>query len=145
MSSSTRNHYIALFTDIERTLGEVHSQTITGVVGFTAGGPVSLCQVGNAFRYVTCELSLNPDQVESEEGLRFELIFLGDLTEIECHQLLTALGALSMSACLGDGHTIDVPNILSNAPFKTVRIKLQSQCEISGHQYGIYEVVPVQG
>jgi len=142
MTTSAANHYEALFADIAKSCGPVDNVTLTGIVGFSAGGPVSMCRVGAA-DYVTCELSLHPEQVESSEGLKFELLSLVGLEEAKCQRLLTAIGTLSMEAVLGDRHTVDVSQIISNAPFSSVQLKLKSRCEIGGRRYGIYAVEPV--
>ena len=141
MSPATRDHYTALFAQITKSFGPEREPTFTGVIGFSAGGPVSMRRVGD--RYVTCELSLYSEQVESAEGLKFELLSLLDLGERDCHRLLTALGALSMSECLGDLHTVDVSHVLPGAPFNEVELQLLSRCEITGHAFGVYGVARV--
>jgi hypothetical protein len=141
MATSTREHYDALFAEIANEFGPVDEATSTGIIGFSAGGPVSMSRVGSGGRYVTCELSLYPEQVESSEGLKFELLALVGLEQDECQRLLTALGALSMSETLGDLHTIDVSQAVESV--SSVQLRLQSQCKISGRGYGVYGVVPV--
>jgi len=141
MSPATREHYTALFAEIAESLGAEREPTFTGMIGFSAGGPVSMRRVGEW--YVTCELSMCAEQVESAEGLKFELLSLLDLGERDCHRLLTALGALSMAECLGDLHTVDVSHVLSAAPFSAVQLQLLSRCKIAGRAYGVYGVAPV--
>lgn len=141
MDTSAREHYAALFAEIANDFGAVDETTVTGIIGFSAGGPVSMSRVGSGERYVTCELSLYPEQVESSEGLKFELLALIDLEQAACQRLLTALGALSMTETLGDLHTIDVSQVVENV--SSVQLHLQSRCEISGRAYGVYRVVRV--
>ena len=141
MDTSAREHYTALFAEITKDYGAVDETTFTGIIGFSAGGPVSMSRVGNGERYVTCELSLYAEQMESSEGLKFELLALVDLEQAECQRLLTALAALSMSEALGDLHTIDVSQVVESV--SSVQLRLQSQCEISGRGYGVYGVVRV--
>ena len=76
----TEQHFESLFNRVSRELGKVDDTASTGIIGFTGGGPVSMCKVGDGAAYVTVELSLNPGQLASAEGLRFELLYRGDLS-----------------------------------------------------------------
>ena len=140
MSTSTRGHYAALFSDLEQRYGPVSETTRTGVIGFSAGGPVSICQMGIEKNFVTCELSLYPEQKLSSQGLRYEFLSRLDLSVEGSHRLLTALGNFSMEAKLGHSHTVDVSAVMPPNTVSTVRLFLVSRCEISGTKYGIYEV-----
>lgn len=73
MAPSTREHYATLFAQLERECGPLSSTTRMPIMGFDSGGPVSIIQVGTGEHYVTCELSLYPEQHRSSEGLKFEL------------------------------------------------------------------------
>jgi hypothetical protein len=64
---------------------------VTSVVGFAGGGPVSLRKLGSTKVYVTCELSLHPQQKPSTDGLRFELLSVGSFDEETCRALFTSL------------------------------------------------------
>ncbi len=57
--------------------------------------------------------------------------------ENQAHTLLTAIGNLSMTISLGDGHTIDVSDI-EGVECEVVKLKLYSQVEIDGEMFGIY-------
>ncbi len=133
-------HYAALFSSVERDFGPAATETLTAVIGFTAGGPVSVCRFGSEPVYVTCELSLNPEQVLSAEGVRFELMSRLPLSEYETQDFLTGLGAFSLEARLGDRHTIDVSAAFPGGGIQVVRLQLYTTCEIGGTKYGIYEV-----
>jgi len=113
---------------------------ISGIVGFSAGGPVSMRQLGDRNHYVTCELSLYPEQVISSEGLKYELLSRLDLNEADSHHLLTALGGLTLEERLGSRHTVDISAILPAAKIGAVKLQLHSRCTISDAEYGIYEV-----
>jgi hypothetical protein len=106
--NATAAHYEALYVDLQGEVGELSRETSTGIVGFGAGGPVSIRSVLGHSIYVTCELSLYPEQVRSSEGERYELFCRLPISESQAQSLLTALGNLSMEAKLGHGHTIDV-------------------------------------
>ena len=135
-------HYRILFAELERRLGKLSEETLTSIVGFNAGGPVSLCEVPRKSVFVSCELSLYPEQVPSAEGLRFEVLSVGCFDLERCRRMFTAIGALSLESQLGDEHTVDLSEVLDDESPLTVRLRLFSRSEIGGNQYGIYEVRP---
>ena len=65
--------YNELFAPLEEKYGELDEDTITSIVGFSAGGPVSLSKIENKKLFVTCELAAYPEQRVSSEGLKFVL------------------------------------------------------------------------
>ena len=67
-------HYEALYEQLQREVGALSNETASGIVGFSAGGPVSMVSVPGKAIYVTCELSLYPEQLPSSEGERYELL-----------------------------------------------------------------------
>jgi len=136
------DHYSVLFREIERVHGDLDPETITSVIGFSAGGPVSLCQVSGKRLYVTCELSQYPEQCLSSEGLNYEFLSLDTFDEPECIKLLSALGNLSMSSELGESHTIDISGVLPSNQVTIVQLRLHSKCTVDSKNYGIYQVVP---
>lgn len=137
---SAQAHYAPLFADIEREFGPVSADTLTGIVGFSAGGPVSMCRVGKGQVYVTCELSLTPGQKRSVQGMQFELLSRLPMSEADTQDFLTSIGSLSLDAKLGDRHTVDVSAVSPSTAVRKIRLKLHTSCEIGGAQYGIYEV-----
>lgn len=137
-----REHYAALFRELEKRHGRLDGITVSAIVGFSAGGPVSLSRIEKKNVYVTCELSLYPQQRPSAEGLKFELLSLGAFDLLTCRALFTAIGNLSMQETLGHDHTIDVRSVLEPAEPPQVRLSLFSQCEIGGDRFGVYRLVP---
>jgi hypothetical protein len=138
-----QQHYVTLFGALEAEYGALDGETITAVIGFSAGGPVSLCERRAARLFVTCELSLYEEQKTSTDGLRFELFCKDDFDEEQARALFTALGALSMEARLGDKHTVDASQIVK-ARTDVVRLTLFSRARIEGAEYGLYRVRPAQ-
>lgn len=134
-------HYQALFGAIQQEHGPLDDETLGSIIGFDAGGPVSLSSIAREALYVTCELSVYPEQVPSTEGLQYELLVRGWLDEADAQALLTALGDLSMREGLGHRHTIDVAGILSVESICVVRLQEYCRTSIAGRPYGIYEVV----
>jgi hypothetical protein len=138
-------HYNQLFRELEAEHGKLDDLTITSIIGFDAGGPVSLSCIASQGLYVTCELSVYPEQLPSAEGLNFELVVRGWLSELVSCELLTALGDLSMSAKLGHGHTIDVSGVMPDRHLGLVRLREYSRATVDGRACGIYEVVDADG
>jgi hypothetical protein len=137
---SAQAHYNSLFASAAREFGAASDMTLTGIIGFSGGGPVSICRLGTGAVYVTCELSLTPDQKESSEGMKFEFLSRLPLSEHDTQNFLTGLGALSLDEELGDMHTIDVSAVSPAPNIRLIRLQLHSSCSINGAQYGIYEV-----
>ena len=133
-------HFELLFEKLEASVGSLGDQTSTGIVGFSAGGPVSVLSVPGESVYVTCELSLYEDQIQSSQGMRYELLSRIPIGEEETHALLTALGNLSMEAKLGHGHTIDVKGLSGVPSLELVSLQQFSSTTIDDQHYGIYEV-----
>ena len=101
------NHYDILFSELTTKFGDIDTDTVTSIIGFSAGGPVSICTISENVICVTCELSEYAEQIESTDGLKYEF-FAKNLEVDTCRTLFTALGNLSMNCELGDLHTIDV-------------------------------------
>lgn len=120
-------HYEALFRELERRHGRLDESTVSAVVGFSAGGPVSLSTIRRKNIYVTCELSLYPEQRASAEGLKFELLSHNAFDLLACRALFTA---------------IDVEGVMGSGDPPQVRLSLFSKTEIGGEMYGIYQVAP---
>ena len=139
MEINPSDFYKKLFSDIESRYGALDNETVTSLIGFTAGGSVSVSTIESKSLYVTCELALNPNQTPSAEGLNFELASCGTFDLDQCREVFTALGDLSLGCELGNGHTIGV----SGAFDGTVSLSLISRSDIEGHAYGIYMVEPV--
>ena len=137
---SHQQYYAALFARLEEEFGKLEPETITGVIGFSVGGPVSLCQQRRSGLFVTCELSVYDEQKVSSEGIKFEPFSKDDFDEREARSILTGLGALSMEAQLGNNHTVDVS--IAEAGVNVVKLELFSNTKIEGRAYGLYRVRP---
>ena len=135
-------HFKALFRGLEEEHGRLDRKIVGAIVGFSAGGPVSLSTIKRKKIHVTCELSLHEEQKPSAEGLRFELLSVGSFDLPTCRALFTAIGDLSLQATLGHDHTIGVGDVLGGKGPEKVRLVLFSKTEIDGRRYGVYEVVP---
>jgi hypothetical protein len=84
-----------------------------------------------------------PEQHISAEGLlRYELMTQGHFDLGVARTLLTAVGAMSLSTTLGDGHTIDVSAIADGDSPSTFVLSLYSRIEFEGSSYGIYRLSP---
>lgn len=134
--------YELLFRDLQAELGPLDEETLTSIVGFSAGGPVSMRTAAAGDVCVTCELAAYPEQQVSAEGLRFELLSTADFPVEWCRSVFTALGALSMRESVGDGHTVDVSGVVENDPWTRVRLELYSTVTFEGARYGVYRVAP---
>ena len=141
---TTSEHYAALFSELESRVGKVSDHTLTSIVGFGAGGLVSICEIPGKNAYVSCELSLYRQQVPSAEGLRFELLSVGSFTEEDCRRIFTAVGALSFESQLGHGHTAEVSVAFGGGAEVLVQLNLFSQTQTMDGRFGIYEVLPIR-
>lgn len=131
--------YKSLLQDITKKYGDFDAETLTGVIGFTGGGPVSLFTNANKNICVTCELALNENQIISKEGLNYEFISI-DFQDLDwCQSVFTALGDYSLENALGDGHTIDIAGLEEAGP-SIIRLTLIYQTVLENKQYGVYMV-----
>ncbi|WP_139181980.1 hypothetical protein [Pseudomonas flexibilis] len=136
-----KKFYADLFSGIVNEYGELDPETLTAIIGFSGGGPVSLNKISRKNLFVTCELALYPEQKRSTEQLRYEFMAT-DFSDVGwCQSVFTALGNLSFNAVLGDKHTIDITGVSESGP-RLIRLSLFSRCSIDGGQYGIYKVSP---
>lgn len=140
-----QTHFDALFRALEIEHGKLDELTLGSIIGFDAGGPVSLSSIAARNVFVTCELSLYPEQVASAEGFKYELLVHGWLGESLSRDLLTALGEISMGARLGHGHTVDVTGVMPSGSPGVVRLLEYSRTSIDAQSFGVYEVVDATG
>lgn len=106
-----QSFYARLFAPLEARLGQLDPDTLTSIVGFGAGGPLSLCTIGHGtgadvVTYVSCELAVRDDQVPNASG-RYELLMSGD-DEAWIRQVLTDTADMSLGAAFNDGDTLDI-------------------------------------
>lgn len=135
---TVEEHYIELYSSLVETYGPINDETLTSVIGFSAGGPVSMCQIGNEDIYVTCELSLYPEQQISAERFRFELFSHKCFSEDIARAIFTSIGNLSMRVQLGHSHTVDVSGVSGAGGVSLVALK--AFCTSHEGEFGIYEV-----
>ena len=140
---SAKEHYATLYAELVERHGALNDETISSIIGFSGGGPVSMCQIGQKDIFVTCELSLYPEQISSTDGFRYELLSSGGIGVNACRAIFTALGNLSMDAQLGDRHTVDVSGISGADGITTVGLKKFSTSRIGNEMFGMYEVLPM--
>lgn len=141
---SYEQFYGKLFAPLEEKYGALDKDTITSIVGFSAGGPVSLSKIDNKKLYVTCELAVYPEQRTTSEGLKFELFSIGSHSDDWCRTVFSAIGNLSFEAELGDQHTINIAGLFDGSEAnETVRLRLFSKTKIGNENFGLYEVLDV--
>lgn len=136
-----KKFYTDIFEQIVNEYGELDSETLTAIIGFSGGGPVSLNKISSKNLFVTCELALYPEQKLSTEDLRYEFMATEFSDAKWCQSVFTALGNLSFNAVLGDKHTIDIAGISEGGP-KLIKLSLFSRRVIDGEKYGIYKISP---
>ena len=134
-----QDFYNQLFASVEKKYGEIDDETISSIVGFSAGGPVSLCKVKDKNIFISCELAAHPDQQKSSEGIKFEFLTEDFESVADCRELMTALGDLSLQATLGDGHSINIAG-LTDTNHELVSLRLFTTLEYDGDKYGIYQI-----
>lgn len=138
-----QNLYSNLFAELVEQHGKLDDETLTSIIGFSAGGPVSLAKKEKENLFVTCELATYEDQVKSSEGLRYEFLNRGTRSAAWCQAVFTSLGAMSMDTEFGDGHSIDISAISpEDQHISQVELKLFSRSSYEGVDYGVYEVIP---
>lgn len=133
--------YKALFAPLEAQVGALDPETITPIVGFDAGGPVSLVTVGRAcgeefVTYITCELAVRPDQQPSTSG-RYELALTCNNADW-ASELLTNIAHMTLEVAFGHGHTLDVkPWLGRRSPVQGLAFEGLSQSTIEGEPYSV--------
>lgn len=140
--------YDKLYSELLKPLtvkyGELDEETLSSIIGFSAGGPVSMSTIESIGLYVTCELSTYDEQIKSSEKLNFEFFSKGNISGELCRSIFTALGNLSFNTELGNKHTIGVNGVTGDMEgIETVKLKLFSKTKIGNGLYGLYEVLPV--
>lgn len=142
--TNSNRFYQHLFSKVEKTAGTpLDPNTITAIIDFSAGGPVSLRSIHEKRIYLTCELAMQDGQQPSADGaLRYELMTEEHFSEDTARALLTALGNLSQNAILGKGHTIDVSWALESDDPYIVKLELVHKFSFEKNSFGIYRVIP---
>lgn len=137
--------YERVFAKVETRFGvSLDPDTISSIIGFSAGGPVSLRANQQKRLYLTCELAMYEAQLPSSDGaLRFEFITEGHFAEETARTLLTALGNLTQNSILGNGHTIDLTSIFGSIEPFIVKLELAIRFSFEKKSFAIYRVAPV--
>lgn len=142
-----KRFYAKLFAPLEAEIGPIDPLTISAIVGFDAGGPLSFCTIGakrgEAFvTYVSCELAVRKEQTPSDVG-RYELLCSCD-DEQWVRSILSVLGRMSLGTRFGPGHTVDIgPVVGPDASIQSVLLETQSRTTIHGKKYGILRVIGI--
>lgn len=137
---SVREFYGALFAPLEGTHGPIDRDTLTAVVGFDAGGPISLCTIGydrpGPTVFVTCELAVREQQLPSEVG-RYELLATTS-DEAWARSTLTDIGGMTLEVALGHLHTLDIgPWVEKESKIQGILFTVEYTVIIEGEQYAI--------
>jgi len=136
--------YNELFKPVIEEFGPLDPATLTSIIGFDAGGPVSLCTVGRSQRrqfvtYVTCELALRDDQQVSEIG-RYELLVTCD-DEDWARSILTNVGQMTIEVAFGNGHTLDIgPWVEAGDSIQGLLFEQFSELRLERNEYAIFRV-----
>lgn len=132
--------YDQLFRSIVERVGPIDHETIAAIIGFDAGGPVSLCSVGHGLHefvtYVSCELAVRDDQLVGEEG-PYELMTCCN-DESWARTVLSGIARLGLEARLEPGHTVDIgPLVGESARLQGVVLDGFASVEIGRRPYRI--------
>ena len=135
-------YYKIVFEPIEKIYGKFDGDTLTSLVGFSMGGPVSMSSIKSKELFASCELSVYPEQKKSAEGFNFELFSIGHFNVEACRSIFTALGNLSFNASLGDRHTVDVSGVAEDASIGVIQLSYFGCSEYLNEKIALYEVRP---
>jgi hypothetical protein len=132
--------YKQLFEPIEQRIGHIDEVGIVAIIGFDCGGPVSLSTVGRGHEkfvtYVTCELSVRPEQQPADFG-RYEIMMTCDDRKW-AHDILTRIGHMSLELAFGGGHTIDISQVVTaDCPVQGLVVEEFARVVIDGETYGL--------
>jgi hypothetical protein len=136
--------YDLLFAPVVAELGPFDTTTMTAIVGFDVGGPISLMTIGRDRRnefvtYVTCELATREDQVPSDYG-RYELLLTCD-DESWAWDILTNVGQMTTDEAFDHGHTLDIaPWVGEEAILQGLAFERQSSSRIENCVYSVLRV-----
>jgi hypothetical protein len=134
--------YEELLVALEPSLGTVDPNTLTAIVGFRAGGPVSLAvyAAGEVPTYVTSELAVVRDQAGS---VPYELLMTGRDARWARH-VLTRIAQLSLEVELDDLHTLDISAwVEDDCALKGVFFELFIELAVQGRPCRVLRVVGI--
>ena len=137
--------YDALFASLHPEYGHPDPLTLTSIVGFDCGGPVSLNTFGRGqgapiTTYVTCELAVRDDQVPSDSGC-FELLVTTN-DEAWARDVIDSIAGMSLAATFGLGHTVDVgPSVAKDHPLQGVFFDFPVTFEFGGFTHAVFPLI----
>jgi len=86
--------------------------------------------------FITCELSIREDQVDSEVG-KYELMVTCD-DAMWARKILTNVGQMSIDVEFGHGHTLDIgPWVADIDPIQALAFERYANCLLGDQPYGI--------
>ena len=135
-----KRFYTRLFKPIEKRIGKVDGESLSALIGFDCGGPVTLSTVGYGraqfVTYVTCELAVREEQCPAECG-RYEAMMTCD-DEEWAQKILTQIGQISLECVFGHGHSIDVgPVVGRKSRLQGLVVEEFARVTIDKQSYGI--------
>jgi hypothetical protein len=139
--------YGQLFKPVEKEFGKLDGKTLTSIIGFSGGGPVSLSTVGVArgerfITYVSCELACYRGQKASSAGPYEVLITCND--QRWARLATSAVGEMSFEAKLDHEHSLDLgPRLEKGAGLQGVIFERFSSSKYLGMKYGIFRIIGV--
>ena len=142
-----KRFYGRLFKPIQAAIGPIDRLTIVAIAGFDGGGPLNFCTIGaeegkEFITYVSCELSVRPEQVPSSFG-RYELLATCN-DETWVRRTLSNIGRMSMEETFDHGHTLDLgPTVSESDPIQGVFFEKVCAVEIEGENYGILRCIGI--
>jgi hypothetical protein len=133
--------YATLFGSLAPTLGPLNSDTLTSIIGFDAGGPLSLCAFAQKDQqcttYVSCELVFH----QPLDGPRYELLVTCD-DEDWARTVLSEIGKMSLEVTFAAGHTIDIgPLVGEGDTLQGVVFEEATKVRVAGSTVSILRVV----
>lgn len=142
-----KRFYGRLFKPLETAIGPIDRLTIVAIAGFDGGGPLNFCTIGaeagkTFITYVSCELSVRPEQVPNTFG-RYELLATCN-DETWVRRTLSDIGRMSLEEAFDHGHTLDLgPTVSESDPIQGVVFEKVCAMEIDGENYGILRCIGI--
>lgn len=141
-----KRFYRELFAPLEATHGPIADHTLSAIVGFDAGGPLSFRMferpVGEAHTYVSCELAVRVEQQPSDLG-RYELLATSDDLDW-VRTTLSDIARETFEASFGPGHTLDIgPWTSPDATIQGVIFEEASRSRIDEQDYCVLSCIGV--